>query len=125
MRLTKRWEIATPPEKLVDELSEALNISKLLAAVLINRNFTTEQSATAFLQADQQAFGDPLAMKDMTLALERLTQAINGKEKITIYGDYDVDGITATVVMMKVLTDLDANVTFYIPERQSEGYEIG
>ena len=124
MKQTKRWEIAAPPENLVNELSESLHISKLLATILINRNLTTEQLATAFLQADQQVFGDPLAMKGMTIALERLVQAINGNEKITIYGDYDVDGITATVVMMKVLTDLDANVTFYIPERQSEGYGI-
>lgn len=124
MKLHKIWNIADAQEALKIELSQSLRISETIAGVLINRGFTDGAAAERFLSGDSQEFGDPFAMKGMERAVRRVRQALDGGEKITVYGDYDVDGITATALVVSVLEELGARASYYIPERQSEGYGL-
>lgn len=124
MKQNKRWEIANVKVSLKKTLSETLHISETIASVLINRGLDNELEATRFLAVQEQTFNDSFLLKDMNIAVERITKAILQREKIMVYGDYDVDGITASALLVRVLTDLKANVAYYIPERQSEGYGL-
>ncbi|MBP2663499.1 MAG: recJ: single-stranded-DNA-specific exonuclease RecJ [Firmicutes bacterium] len=123
-RLKKKWRLFPARRQLANELSQKLNISEYITQAMINRGLTNEQAAAKFLHAGAENFVDPYALKGMKAAVERITQAIEIQEKITIYGDYDVDGITACATLYKTLTRLGANVEFYIPDRQSEGYGL-
>jgi len=110
--------------ELKKQLSSSLNISQVIAQVLINRGLSDESQARNFLYGDIEKLGNPYLLKDMANAVERISAAIRDKEKIAVYGDYDVDGITASALMIKVLQRLGAVVDHYIPERQSEGYGL-
>lgn len=123
-RLKRKWKLFPAKRQLANELSQKLNISEYIAQALINRGVVNEQAAAEFLYAGAENFADPYALKGMKTAIERIAHAIEFKEKITIYGDYDVDGITACATLYKTLTRLGANVEFYIPDRQSEGYGL-
>lgn len=120
----KRWHWAPIDEERSAVLSRKLHISKAVAQILINRGITDEEEGRRFLYGGAELLHDPFALKDMDKAVERIVRAIEQKRKITVYGDYDVDGITATALMMRVLGDLGAEVEYYIPERQSEGYGL-
>lgn len=124
MKQNKRWDIAKVEARLKSALSEALHISETIASVLINRGIKNKEDATRFLAVQEQPFHDSFLLKDMKVAVERIIKAIEQREKITVYGDYDVDGITASALLVRVLTDLNADVRYYIPERQSEGYGL-
>ncbi len=117
------WQLdqVTDPER-VQTLAEALGVSPLIAAILVERGFETEASAQHFLTPSAADFHDPLLMHDMQKGIDRIQQAITNNEKITVYGDYDADGITSTTIMYETLTDLGANVSYYIPNRFSDGY---
>lgn len=124
MNQHKHWHIAETDSRRKRELSEALRVPEVIAGVLLNRGFDDRESAEKFLNAEKQAFIDPFLMKDMARAVKRIREAIARGEKIMVYGDYDVDGITATALLIRALSALGASVAHYIPERQSEGYGL-
>ncbi|ANU25616.1 single-stranded-DNA-specific exonuclease RecJ [Planococcus versutus] len=118
----KRWRLTTPDEQLVQDIQKELNISSVLAKILVTRGLTTTESARTFMEMDVKGFHDPYLMKDMNIAVERIRTAIDKQENIVVYGDYDADGVTSTTVMMTVLEDLGAKVSFMIPNRFKHGY---
>ncbi|MCI3196368.1 single-stranded-DNA-specific exonuclease RecJ [Bacillus sp. HU-1818] len=117
-----RWEIQRPDQDKVKSLTEQLDITPLVASLLVKRGFDTAESARLFLNTKEADFYDPFEMKGMKEAVERIKQAISQQEPIMIYGDYDADGVTSTSVMLKTLQKLSAHVDFYIPDRFKEGY---
>lgn len=117
------WEISLPEQTCRSGLLEA-GVYPLAAEVLSARGFCSSQEAKTFLSYAEERLHDPFLMKDMDKAVDRIRQAIERKEKIAVYGDYDVDGITATCLMVDFLKSMGAYVTFYIPERVSEGYGL-
>jgi len=119
----KQWEIR-PPDDRAAELAQTLKVSPVLGQVLINRGITDTQSASDFLRPKLTQLINPARMPGIEPAVHRLKHAIKNKEKITIYGDYDVDGITGVSILWQVLTLLDANVDYYIPHRIDEGYGL-
>lgn len=118
------WQLRESDEKKVTALSESLGISKITARVLINRNIHTEEVAKKFLNTTSAHVHDPFLLKDMDRACERIIAAIKTKQKITIYGDYDVDGSVSTALCLNFFRDIDFEVDFYIPHRLSEGYSL-
>ena len=123
--MKKEWKyVPKNNNEIINELASKMNISKLLARLLVDRNIDNEEKVRIFLEPKRNDFYDPYLLPDMDKAVERIIDAINNNEKITIYGDYDVDGITATSVMIKYLNDRNANVTYYIPNRLDEGYGL-
>lgn len=117
-----RWIVKQSDQEKADELVKGLNITSLVASLLVNRGIDTVESARYFLFDKEQHFHDPFLLKGMDLAVDRIKKAINGGEPIMVFGDYDADGVTSTTVMMTVLQDLGADVQFYIPNRFTEGY---
>ena len=113
-----------PDPAVVRELSQKLNCHPVTAAVLVNRNIETQSDASHFLQVSLNNLRPPSSLKDTDTAVERIYNAITGKQKILLFGDYDVDGITATVVLLNFLRHTGADVTYYIPHRINEGYSI-
>lgn len=108
----------------INELAPAAGISSFLAFLLANRGIDTPAKINSFLQANLQELDDPLLMKDMAKGLNLLKAAISGRAKVVIHGDYDVDGVIGTVILYKGLRALGANVTYYIPDREKEGYGL-
>ncbi len=110
-------------EEASGSLARRLGISDVLARLLWNRQLRTEEDARRFLAPEErQESYDPFLMRDMERAVQRISAAIDGEERITIYGDYDVDGMTATALLYRCLRGLGAQVDFYIPDRFTEGY---
>ena len=103
-------------------ISNALGIPLLVAELMVQRGIGNVEDAEAFLRADLSDLQDPFLLADMEKAVTRLIQAIKDGEKIRVYGDYDVDGITSICVVMDVLNRLGAEVDYYIPDRIDEGY---
>lgn len=128
--MDKKWILQTPPDpKEVDSLCHELNIEKSLATLLINRGINTPAEALNFFNPDIEKLHDPFLMKDMDIAVERLSQAIINNEKILIYGDYDVDGTSAVALVYSFLgeiigADYEKFIEYYIPDRYKEGYGI-
>ena len=119
----KQWAIR-PPDDRSAQLAKSLKVSPLLAQVLINRGLTDAQNASVFLRPKLTQLIDPAEMPGIQPAVHRLKQAVTNKEKITVYGDYDVDGITGVAILWQVLTLLGADVDYYIPHRIDEGYGL-
>lgn len=125
--MNKKWEcIELDNEKIknVEKIENEYGISNLLAKILVNRNLTKKEDIDLFLKPTRYDFHNPYLMPDMALAVDRIIKAINNKEKILIYGDYDVDGITSITVVKNFLLERGANVTQYIPNRLNEGYGL-
>ncbi|MBO6178585.1 MAG: single-stranded-DNA-specific exonuclease RecJ [Selenomonadaceae bacterium] len=121
----KTWQVYKGDDEKAAKLSEELTVSKAFASILLERGVTSKEAAEVFLFPEEnQPFHDPLLMQDMGKGTVRILQALAKKEKITVYGDYDVDGITATALLTKTLKALGASVDFYIPDRQKEGYGL-
>lgn len=115
----------TPEEELTaKELGEKLNIAPLLAQLLIRRGITTESAAKRFFKPQLADLINPFLMKDMDLAVDRLNDAMGRKERIMVYGDYDVDGCTAVALVYKFLQQFYSNIDYYIPDRYDEGYGV-
>ena len=110
-------------EKKISNIQEKFNVSKLLAKVIVNRNIE-EADLNIFLNPTRYDFKNPFIMPDMEKAVERIIKAIKNKEKVIIYGDYDVDGITSITVLKSFLKDRNLDVDYYIPNRLSEGYGL-
>ena len=122
--MEKRWRFSTLPEPEVQALAEQLHISPVLARILGNRGITAAAAGRHFLHDTLADLADPFLMKGMEAAVQRLTRALDQGEHIVIYGDYDVDGITSTSLVYAVLQKLGASLSFYIPQRQKEGYGL-
>ena len=122
----KRWIFLDKPidSSEISQLSSALGIPPVIASVLYNRNITTPEAAGIFLSKSIKNVHHPFLLKDAKKAAERIKQAVESKENIVIYGDYDVDGITSTAILYLFLKSLGANVSYYIPNRSDEGYGI-
>ncbi len=120
----KRWRVREPELVLQKTLAASLNISTITSQLLINRGISDIQQAERFLSSTLSDIRSPLGMKGMKEGVERVLKALHNKEKIAIYGDYDVDGITSTSILLMFLKLAGANVSYYIPERIAEGYGL-
>ena len=120
--MNKKWEFCNVDTKDVEEIRKKYNISELVATVISNKNLTT--SVDVFLNPTRNDFYDPFLMPDMDIAVDRIMRAIESKEKVIIYGDYDVDGITSITVLKKFLKERGLEVGCYIPNRLDEGYGL-
>ncbi|CAG0938258.1 Single-stranded-DNA-specific exonuclease RecJ [Candidatus Brocadiaceae bacterium] len=122
--MIKRWVFSPPNKPLQAEIASKLKISNVLAQVLINRGIVDIASARSFLQPQIGALGDPSLLPGIEKASIRINEAVRRGEKIVIYGDYDVDGLSATALMYRCLKLVGAQVSYYIPERLEEGYGL-
>ena len=121
----KHWKIKDVSDELsVQRLTDSLNISPILARLLVLRNIKTFNQAKQFFRPSIESLYDPFLMDQMESATTRVITALTENQKICIYGDYDVDGTCATALLYMFLKELDANVEFYIPRRLEEGYGI-
>lgn len=121
----RRWRVDTSARDNPDAvraLEDELGLCRLTAALLYSRGYRTPEAATAFLRRDDECFHDPFLLPDMDKAVERVTAAINAGERVMIYGDYDVDGVTSVATLFLYLRSKGVPVDYYIPERTSEGY---
>ena len=116
-----KWEYYIINEEKVNEIQEKYNINKLLAIILANREI---EDIKTYLEPTRYDFHNPYEMPDMEKAVERILKAIDNKEKIIIFGDYDVDGITSITVLKSFFKDLEIEVGEYIPNRLNEGYGL-
>ena len=122
--MQKRWTIQKHDREEVIKLSEILKVSPLVAALLITRGYETEEKAHKFLNPSFEDLHEPFLLKDMDKAVARVLLAIENNEKILIWGDYDVDGTTGTVVLRKALEILGAQTGYHVPHRFTEGYGL-
>ncbi len=120
----RSWKIKEQDDSLVQTLRRSLNCSHFFARILINRGIETPEKAKKFLHADKSMLHDPFLFCGMERAVERIGEAIRKDERIIVYGDYDVDGITATALLMEELRSLGGNVGYYIPNRFADGYGV-
>ncbi|MBQ6209747.1 MAG: single-stranded-DNA-specific exonuclease RecJ [Prevotella sp.] len=125
MQFKWNYEPPTPEEKeAAKELGEKLSISPILARLLIRRGIHTESAAKRFFRPQLADLINPFLMKDMDVAVDRLNDAMGRKERILVYGDYDVDGCTAVALVYKFLQQFYSNIDYYIPDRYDEGYGV-
>ncbi|MDO9680405.1 MAG: single-stranded-DNA-specific exonuclease RecJ [Bacteroidales bacterium] len=126
MAIDKKWIVREPGNPaLVRQLASELGIDQTLANLLVQRKIKSQSEARAFLKPQLEQLHDPFLMKDMDKAVARLTTALEAKEKILIYGDYDVDGTTAVSLVYSFLRKYgEDNLEYYIPNRYTEGYGI-
>ncbi|MCI9246774.1 MAG: single-stranded-DNA-specific exonuclease RecJ [Clostridia bacterium] len=122
--MNKKWEVCQEDEEKVIELANKSHLSMLLASILINRNINTSEKVEQFVNPTRNDFHDPFLMPDMDKAVDRILKAINTNEKVMIYGDYDVDGITSITVLKKFLLDRGLEAGEYTPNRLEEGYGL-
>ncbi len=120
----KCWILRNQDKKKIQELSGKLGLHPLVVHVMLNRGLETEDEMLNFLHPDMQHFHDPFLLKGMDQAAARIRQGIQQQEKIAVYGDYDVDGITSVSVLYLLLKELGADVTYLIPDRLKEGYGV-
>jgi single-stranded-DNA-specific exonuclease len=122
--MTKRWTIKKHNQEAVKNLAGALEISPIVAALLISRGYETAEKAHKFLNPSFDDLHEPNLLKGMEKSVPRILKAIENGEKILVWGDYDVDGTTGTVVLRKALEILGAQTDFHVPHRFTEGYGI-
>ena len=122
--MIKKWEFYNSDEKLVNEICEKYNLNKVIGKIIVNRHVVNDEDVRIFITPTRDDFHNPFLFKGMDIAVDRIIKAINNKEKILIYGDYDVDGITSTTVLKKYLMDRGISVDTYIPNRLHEGYGL-
>lgn len=122
--MKKRWKVSPADRELQEVLGQKLNILPLTAQLLINRGLVDCDRAFSFLRPSLNDLHDPFLMKDMDRAVDRTVGAIERGEKIAVYGDYDVDGMTATALLYLFFDEIGVEVRPYIPERISEGYGL-
>ena len=125
MHFQWNYEPPTPErQKAARELAEKINMSPILADLLIRRGIKTESAAKRFFRPMLNELIDPFLMNDMDVAVDRLNDAMGRKERIMVYGDYDVDGCTAVALVYKFLLQFYSNIEYYIPDRYEEGYGV-
>lgn len=118
----KKWHFHKKDSQKTAALASRLKISSILAQILVNRGIRSPEEGRNFLVPQLNGLHDPFHLKDMDRAVKRIRRAIRNREKICVYGDYDVDGVTAVVLLSDFLKILGAEVEYYIPDRISEGY---
>lgn len=122
-----KWNY-TPPtaeqKQTAQELAEKIGMSPILTQLLVDRGITTESAAKRFFRPQLADLINPFLMKDMDIAVDRLNDAMGRKERILVYGDYDVDGCTAVALVYKFLQQFYSNIEYYIPDRYEEGYGV-
>jgi single-stranded-DNA-specific exonuclease len=122
--MEKRWHILTPEPAVVSALRESLGCHPVVATLLANRRLESPEQAQSFLNASLSQLRPPTGLKDLAPAVERMARAVTSGESILLFGDYDVDGTTATAVLFEFLRACGASVTYYIPHRLKEGYGL-
>jgi len=122
--LHKTWHVLEPSPDLINALVKELGIPPLVAGLLVNRKVTTAESARYSLDRDLTKLHDPFLMTGMRKAVDRVVQAIEAKEKITVFCDYDVDGVSSAAFLIHFFRDLGVAIDYYLPERMAEGYGL-
>ncbi len=125
--MTPEWKVKEPTNQQIEiqrKLEAALDLSPILSRLLVQRGITSPEEAHRFFKPSLDDLHDPFLMADMDKAVKRLTNAIHHKERILIYGDYDVDGTTSVSLVFKFIKKFYDNIDFYIPDRYNEGYGI-
>src|SRR5919204_214205 len=117
------WTIRPCPHRQASALAAALDLSEITASVLVRRGYGDPDEARAFL-AGEQPLHDPFLLGDMSVAVEHIRAAVAAGKRICVHGDYDVDGICATVLAVLVLRELGADVEWHLPSRFDEGYGV-
>lgn len=120
----KVWKYKKYDLETSNQVLDSMEISNVAKSLLLKRDINTEEAARKFLYPDMDDFYDPFELDGMDIAVDRINKAIANKEKIWIYGDYDVDGITSTSLLIKTFKYLECEVDYYIPDRKKEGYGI-
>ncbi len=122
----KKWVIKSSPQdkEAIQDIAISLGCSDTLAALIYNRGYKDASSALAFIEKSQEILHDPFLLNDMEKAVDKILTAVKNGDKITIYGDYDVDGVTSVSILYLYLKSLGAQVDYYIPSRMSEGYGV-
>ncbi len=124
----KKWLISagTSRDALAEaeKISESLGVSSVISRLLFGRGYTTPAMAKAFLYMETESLSDPYLLKDISPAADRIIEALDRKEKITVYGDYDVDGVTSVCTLYLYLKSRGADIDYYIPNRAGEGYGV-
>lgn len=121
-RPAARWLAPVTDAALAGEFERALNLSPLASRILVHRGFKTAAAARAFLSPDLTQLNDPFALRDMDRAVARLKKALDAKESILLYGDYDVDGTTSIVILKKAIEILGGRADWHVPHRLKDGY---
>ena len=125
MQFKWNYEPLTPDrQQAANELAEKIGMSPVMAGLLIQRGIKTESAAKRFFRPMLNELIDPFLMNDMDVAVDRLNDAMGRKERIMVYGDYDVDGCTAVALVYKFLQQFYSNIDYYIPNREEEGYGV-
>lgn len=122
--MNKKWQVYDVNEEEVEKISNENNINKLIATILSNKGITKKENISKFLNPTRNDFHDPYEMPDMELAVNRILKAKDNNEKVMIFGDYDVDGITSITVLKSFLKDIGIDASYYIPNRLTEGYGL-
>ena len=122
--MQKNWNILESNNAVVSKLSKALNVSEIVAHLLVLRGITTFEEAKSFFRPEISHLHDPLLMKNMQKAVDRIQTVISNGEKVLVYGDYDVDGTTSVAMMYSFLKNKVKEIEYYIPCRYDEGYGI-
>ncbi|MBP5755616.1 MAG: single-stranded-DNA-specific exonuclease RecJ, partial [Clostridia bacterium] len=120
----ENWFVSETDKRKEESLSVSLGISRLTARVLVARGYDTPDSARGFLSKSDLCLHDPMLLKNMDKACERIKKAIDENQSVCIYGDYDVDGVTSTTALYLYLTGRGARCRCFIPERLSVGYGL-
>lgn len=121
----KRWILRKDYDiEVVDNLAEAIGVDKIIATLLVERGITTFEEARRFFRPSLDQLHDPFLMKDMDRAIARINEAVRRRERILVYGDYDVDGTSAVALVYSYLQTFHHNIDFYIPDRDNEGYGV-
>ena len=119
-----QWKNKEVDQNISFKLAKELKVSKVISKILVSRGIYDYDSAQNYFRPNEKQFQDGFLMKGMNLSVERLNKAINDKQTILIYGDYDVDGTCSVAMMVRFLKYLKANVLYYQPHRETEGYGI-
>ncbi|MCB2200037.1 single-stranded-DNA-specific exonuclease RecJ [bacterium] len=123
--MEKRWELAEDVDhQTLNTLCEELDVQPVVGQLLIQRGFANPTDAKAFFAPERSSLHDPFLFKDMRVAVDRLIEALQERQSIFIFGDYDVDGITSASLLYLFFRDLGGEVRYYIPNRQNEGYGL-
>ena len=124
MIYNKKWTLKYKGKITDTDLSDKINISPEISQILNNRGIDNEKDAEIFMNPSLEYLRDPFLMKDMKKATDRIKKAIENNERIYIYGDYDVDGVSSTSILYLYFKSIDFSVKYYIPNRLEEGYGV-
>lgn len=122
--MNKKWQVNEIDNEITNEIANQFNISKLVAGIIASKGLKNADEIEVFLHPRRTDFHNPFLMPDMEKAVDRIIKALKNNEKVAIYGDYDVDGITSSTVLHRFLKDRGLNTDIYIPNRLSEGYGL-